>query len=71
MDSELVPLIAVGAVLVGAAGALVWALANLARKRRRQHRLDRSFKRARRVRESGTGEQGRPYSIYTDHVWRH
>lgn len=37
-------------------------------RRARQSRLDEAYARARRVRYAGTGEQGRPYSLYTDRV---
>lgn len=38
------------------------------RRQSRQSRLDEAYARARRVRYAGTGEQGRPYSLYTDRV---
>lgn len=49
---------------------IVVALVQMAESRRqsRQSRLDEAYARARRVRYAGTGEQGRPYSLYTDRV---
>ncbi|WP_404383866.1 hypothetical protein [Caenispirillum salinarum] len=38
------------------------------RRQARQSRLDQAYSRAQRVRYAGTGEQGRPYSVYTDRV---
>lgn len=34
----------------------------------RDHKLGQAYERARRVRFAGTGEQGRPYSLYTDRI---
>lgn len=42
-----------------------------AREQRRQRRLAGAFERARRVSLTGTGEQGKPYSIYTEGTWLH
>lgn len=60
-------LIAGGAVV---ALLLLIALAGLrgARHQSRQDRLSQAYSRALRVRYAGTGEQGRPYSVYTDRV---
>lgn len=38
------------------------------RRQARQDRLSQAYSRAQRVRYAGTGEQGRPYSLYTDRV---
>lgn len=57
-----------GLGLVLAIGSLVgllrWAAFN-----GRQRRLAGAFGRATRAAEAGTGEQGRPYSLYTKRVW--
>ena len=37
---------------------------------RRQRRLDRAFLRGRRAAVAGTGEQGHPYSVFGERVWK-
>lgn len=67
----------IGAALMAAFVALAvvgvtvayWAI-RAVRRSRHQRRLARGFDRARRVRQSGSGEQGRPYSVYTEETWR-
>jgi hypothetical protein len=51
-------------------GLVAYGVVRIVRHWRRQRRLDRGFERARRVRRSGSGEQGRPYSVYTEDSWR-
>lgn len=57
---------------VGAAAVLAgaWVVARRQAGQRRQMRLDRAFDRAQRVQGAGTGEQGRPYSLYGKRSWR-
>ncbi len=61
-----------GLIVVGIAGPLAAAAAAVwlrrVRWRRRERRLEQAFHRSRRVSRTGTGEQGRPYSRYTDIV---
>jgi hypothetical protein len=59
----LIALFGVAVFLVVSAGALgfFWL-----RRRYQQTRLDQAFQRARRVRQSGSGVQGTPYSVYGD-----
>jgi hypothetical protein len=40
------------------------------KRREQQDRLERSFERARLVRENGNGIQGKPYSVYGPLYWR-
>lgn len=61
-----------GLIILGIVGLLaaVAAATRLSRNRWRQRnrRLEQAFRRSRRVSRAGTGEQGRPYSRYTDIV---
>lgn len=59
--------LAVAAVLLSA-GALLIVMNH--RRRRNQLRLDQALKRARKVRQTGSGLQGTPYDIYGDAVMR-
>ena len=53
-----------------AVGAIVLALFVYGqRKKRHQDRLDDAFERARMVQRSGSGVQGKPYSLYGDSSW--
>lgn len=61
-------MVAAGAVALALLVAMLLAAAQENRRHARQHRLDQAYARARRVRYAGTGEQGRPYSVYTDRV---
>ena len=56
--------LAVVAVIVFLVMLLRWAAFN-----GRQRRLASAFGRANRAAEAGTGEQGRPYLLYTRQVW--
>jgi hypothetical protein len=53
--------------MLGIGAAAAWWLLDL--RRRREDRLDRAFSRAKRVERAGTGEQGRPYSVYGERSW--
>lgn len=60
-------------IYAGVALLIVFALLGLrqgSRDQSRQDRLAQAYGRALRVRYAGTGEQGRPYSVYTDYVNR-
>ena len=53
-----------------AVGAIVLALYIYGqRKKRYQDRLDEAFERARMVQRSGSGVQGKPYSLYGASSW--
>jgi type II secretory pathway pseudopilin PulG len=66
-------------VLLGSAIAIIFILAAVAMfrwwqttgERQRQRRLGAAFDRAQRVRQAGTGEQGKPYSLYGEESWKH
>jgi type II secretory pathway pseudopilin PulG len=66
-------------VLLGVAIAIILILAGITMfrwwqttgERQRQRRLGAAFDRAQRVRQAGTGEQGKPYSLYGEESWKH
>ncbi len=48
---------------------VLWLVFRWLRKSRRQSRLDEAFERARKVRQSGSGLQGKPYNLYGESSW--
>lgn len=48
---------------------VAWFVLAWREKRRRRSRLDRAFTRGRLVQRTGTGVQGKPYSVYGEIFW--
>lgn len=66
--TAIIYLIFAGLSLLGLIAA--FALVAAARRRkRRQERLEIAFERSRRVNLSGSGIQGKPYSVYSEPSW--
>jgi hypothetical protein len=49
--------------------AVSWIVIGWQRKKRRQAKLARGFERARKAAKTGSGIQGKPYSIYGEPSW--
>ena len=61
-------------VLVSIAGlsilaVVAWFVLAWRERKRRRSRLDRAFTRGRLVQRTGTGVQGKPYSVYGEIFW--
>lgn len=65
MGKDLLTYIWLGTGVAAFAAGLI-ALGGRRRRLFRQNGLDRGFERARHARRSGSGIQGRPYSIYCE-----
>jgi uncharacterized iron-regulated membrane protein len=66
-DKTIIVLISLALPVV--ALAALWLVIGWWRRKRRQSRLAKAFARARQVRESGSGLQGKPYSLYGESSW--
>lgn len=60
-------LVSVAGLSVLAVGA--WLVLAWRDRRQRRSRLDRAFARGRLVQRTGTGVQGKPYSLYGEIFW--
>lgn len=67
-DTTIVLLLAAGLGLFALA-AVLWLWLRHWRRNLRQGRLERGFRRARKVAQSGSGVQGTPYSLYAESAW--
>lgn len=52
-----------------ALAAAVWLIITMQRSKRRQDRLSRGFERAQKASKTGSGIQGKPYSVYGEPSW--
>jgi hypothetical protein len=61
------------AILIGLGLAVLavvlWVVLAVRRYRRRQDRLSRGFERAQKASKTGSGIQGKPYSVYGEPSW--
>lgn len=68
-DTTTITVIILAGVGLSALAVMLWVVIGWLRRNRRQARLERAFKRARKVVQSGSGIQGTPYSVYGESSW--